>query len=428
MIEKTIDVPPDKSISHRSILLNLIALKGKARIENILLSDDTLATLDFAKAIGFDVELRKKEKVVILKKNRLVKDIGYFDCKNSGTTVRHILSIMAGLGIVGTVDGDSSLRNRPMGRITGFLSEMGAKFVDDKESLPITILPSELKRIQFKTRLASAQQKSSFILASLLASGEEAKFYYMTPSRDHTEIMLGDMGIDLLRSDEGEYGCITIKDSRPQNLKDFKVPGDISSAGFFMVLCLLTKGMHLKIKDVNLNPSRTGLIDVLKSMGANIEIDIKKNTGELCGDVKVQYSELKGVDIDSEDIVPRMIDEFPILSVAMACADSKSRVHGVKELRFKESDRVEKIGQIVRYAGVGFKSGEDWYEILPQNRQDTISYVDTHRDHRIIMTAIIASVIFKRALKLDDISGINVSFPGFLKKLKEMGYEHKCSD
>ncbi|PLX19054.1 MAG: 3-phosphoshikimate 1-carboxyvinyltransferase [Candidatus Muiribacterium halophilum] len=426
--DHTIDVPPDKSISNRSILLNIIAQSGRAKIKNILLSEDTLATIAFAKRIGFDIKVDENKKTVSMKKGKLIKDIGTFDCKNSGTTVRHIMSIMCGLDIKGVLDGDSSLRKRPMQRITSFLKEMGADFKGGADFLPIEVRSSRLNRIDFTTDLASAQQKSSFILASLLAEGEKATFNFKVPSRDHTEIMLKEMGINLIYDQKDSYRQILIKDKRPSEMKDFTVPGDFSSAAFFIVLAILTPGMCLKIKDVNLNKSRTGLLDVLIQMGADIDIFQKKGSGEESGDIIIRHSSLKGVNINNKEIIPRMIDEFPVLALAMAFADSKSRVENVGELRVKESDRIEKIREILNFCGMELLAEKDRYEIDPARTKKPSEVVDTSGDHRIIMTAILAAIITKRKLKLDDISGINVSFPDFFKSLKEIGYEYKCSD
>ncbi|MFA5480013.1 MAG: 3-phosphoshikimate 1-carboxyvinyltransferase [Candidatus Muiribacteriota bacterium] len=425
----TLKIPADKSISHRAVLLNLCAEGKKAVIKNFLFSEDTLKTVDFAKNIGAKISIDRTRKKLILEKNSLKNPLKEIYCGNSGTTARLAIALLAGAGLRGEFTGDKSLSKRPMKRITEMLNKMNGFVFDNKGKLPVFVAESRLSSIKYFSELGSAQQKTAFLIASLFTSGK-SEYVYKYPSRNHTETMLEYMGVKLdIVEPYNEYGgMVTILDKKNFQMKDFTVPGDFSSAAFFIVLGLLGKNKKsLRLKKINLNPTRTGLIETLKKMGADIKIENKKTDFEPYGDIIVNHSKLNGIEVNDKKIIPSMIDEIPILAVACAFAGSESLISGINELKFKESDRLQKICDILDFLGTDYQCGEDFIKIFPQNKSKRTkkNKINTEGDHRIIMSAVIASVLKNRSLKLDNISDINVSFPDFFEKLKESEYEFK---
>ncbi|MGM0607041.1 MAG: 3-phosphoshikimate 1-carboxyvinyltransferase [Candidatus Muiribacteriota bacterium] len=423
--------PSDKSISHRALLLNCCAEKGKAVISNFLFCEDTLRTLQLVKQLGIKIETDKMNKKVYMKKEDKLKSvIKEVYCGNSGTTCRLSMALIAGAGVKTKFRGDKSLSNRPMQRITYMLEKMGADLKTNNKKLPVEFRQSKLKKIKFYSDIGSAQQKSAFIIASLFAKGEKAEYFFNLPSRNHTEIMLKKMGADIKRKRiNGKYKYNLIIKNKKLNCCNFKIPGDFSSASFFIVLGLLKSKNGIYIKEVNLNKSRSGLIYLLKKMGAHIEVIKKNNTySESCGDIFVKKSSLKGIKVEDKTIIPALIDEVMLLALTMAFSDGDSEIYNIGELKYKECNRLEKIGEILDFIGIEAKIKDDFIKIYPKNKKNCTDFINCHNDHRIIMTALIAGVVLERDLKIDSISDINTSFPNFFKILKECGYEFKYSN
>ncbi|MCK9223701.1 MAG: 3-phosphoshikimate 1-carboxyvinyltransferase [Candidatus Muirbacterium halophilum] len=429
-INTQITIPPDKSISHRAVLLNIIANGNKAKIENFLFSDDTMASINFARSIGIVVECDKDKKIVYIIKNNLQNANKEIDCLNSGTTARLCISILAGLGLRGVVTGDYSLLKRPMNRITGFLKDMNCNIYDNNGKLPVFISKSSLNKIDMESEIGSAQQKTAWIIANLLGKGNNSCYKSKRKSRDHTEIMLKAMNCELIVESSQHYNeIIKITDnSGIPKMKDFTIPSDFSSAAFFIVFALICKDCNLTLKSININPTRAYLLDILKKMNGNITIlNEKQIDGEIVADIIVKTSILNGIKINEKEKIPFFIDEIPILSIAMFFASGNSEIHGVEELRFKECDRINKIIELGAFFGVEvYEKNNTIY--LTKNIIEKTDFINAENDHRIIMTAVILCILTQRKLKLDSISGINVSFPSFLKKFMEFGYEFKYSN
>ncbi|MFW5782382.1 MAG: 3-phosphoshikimate 1-carboxyvinyltransferase [Candidatus Muiribacteriaceae bacterium] len=415
-------IPPDKSISHRTVLLNSLPDTGKARVRNFLFSEDTLASIQFARKSGLHVIENRHCGELLLKREKRKQDLGEVDCGNSGTTVRLALAIAASLGYRAVFTGDSSLSSRPMDRITEFLRQMGAD-IEGHNTLPLTVRRSEISKIDFETELGSAQQKSAFILASLFAKGEEAVFHYTKESRDHTELMLDAMGAILHKKEHNGRKSIIIPSQKDIKMMDFKVPGDFSSAAFFIILGLYTPGLVMRLRDVSLNPTRARLLEILTEAGGDIRVENKKMFGgEQIGDIIVRESSLDGVKIDDEKDIPFLIDEIPVLSVAMAYASGKSEFLNIGELRFKESDRLKKICNILDNTEADYECDGDSLRIYPGRGRSGDVPVVTGNDHRIVMSAVINSCISGKSVIMDEITSVNISFPDFFEKLKEAGY------
>ena len=423
-------IPPDKSISHRAILLNILAHGKEARITNFLFSDDTEATLEFARSIGNVIECDRRNNTVHLVKGLLHDADKEIDCANSGTTARLCISVLAALGLRGVITGDQSLLKRPMTRITGFLRDMNANIYDNCGKLPVFVSKSVLQRNNMVSEIGSAQQKTAWIISNLFAVGDKSFYRSKKTSRDHTERMLKEMGCMLDISSSEQYSeIISLCDNTylPE-MKDITVPSDFSSAAFFVVFGLLCENCRLRLKSININPTRAYLLEILVKMGGDIQIENQREIdGEPVGDIIVNSSKLHGIIIDEIEKIPFFIDEIPILAVAMLFARGSSQIHGIGELRVKESDRVQKTIELGAFAGKKIYEKDDIIYISDEKILNS-EFINADNDHRIIMSAIILSVLTQRKLKLDSISGINVSFPGFLNKFMEFGYEFKYSN
>ncbi len=414
----SITVPPDKSISHRSAIFSSLA-KGETRIKNFLLGQDCLSTLEVLRDLGVDLE--------VVGNTVLVRGKGKFSFSpptkvlyagNSGTTMRLMAGVLAGQKFASVLDGDSSLRRRPMRRIIEPLSMMGARIKSQNGFAPLEILPSKLKGIEFVSPIASAQVKSAVLLAGLHAQG---KTYYreVFPSRDHTERMLGLFGVRV----ERENGFLVVSgDSELTSPGELYVPGDISSASFFVAYGLLAKGMELKIRGVGINPSRTGMLNVVKRMGGRVEVVNEVDCAEPYGDLVIKSSNLVGVRILPEE-VPRLIDELPIIAVLSAFAEGKSVFEGVQELRVKECDRVEAIRTNLENFGVKVRVIEsgDRLDLEVEGRREFLTprKVLTWHDHRIAMAFGIMLAVLGMDYEsiLDDLDCVGISYPEFWKTL-----------
>ena len=409
-----LSVPGDKSISHRAIIFGSLA-QGKTKITRFLNGEDCLMTIKTFQAMG--VKIDQQDDQVSIESDGiegLKEPLEPIYFGNSGTTARLMLGVLAGLPFHTTIHGDPSLTQRPMDRVRDPLREMGAKIDgrDDGNLLPIAVRGQSLSGITFKPPMKSAQVKSGVLLAGLLADGETTVIE-TTKTRDHTENLLSAFGGKI----NVEGNTITLKGKQSLTGTEIEVPGDISSAAFFIVGALLVPGSHLTIKNVGLNPTRTGLLDVLNQMGANLVIKETKRVGkEAIGDITVKYAELNPVEIDG-DVIPRMIDEFPILALLATQVDGTTIIRDAEELKHKETDRITAVVDILNTLGAKVEGTDDGMMI--EGKTPLFGgEVSSDGDHRLGMMIAIASLICQETVTLVDPDVINISYPTFFDDLK----------
>lgn len=411
-------VPGDKSITHRALMLGALS-KGTTHITRPLISADTLRTFENMRQLGADVTRQGDDFIVVSEGHEHLsspKETLYTG--NSGTTTRLITGLLAGLqNITATVEGDETIAQRPMDRVTIPLADMGANIdLKDGKYPPILVHPSTLKPVEYDMPIASAQVKSAILFAGLFTEGKTI-VHETHQSRNHTEIMMAQFGADI----KADKTSAQLSGGKNLTASDVTVPGDISSAAFLIVLALITKGADITIKNVSLNETRAGIIDVVKSCGGNITITEHDSDGEKFGDIRIQYTEnLKPFHIDG-DIIPRLIDEIPILAVLAVFADGESTVRGAKELRFKETDRITAVINELSKFGVTFDEYEDGFKITPGYgtvEEDTI--FKGYHDHRIIMMLIVMAVAVNTNIEIDNPEAIDVSFPSFVEDLERL--------
>lgn len=411
-----LSVPGDKSISHRAIILGSLA-KGKTKITRFLTGEDCLMTIAAFSAMGVKIE-RDNETVWIESEgvSGLKEPLEPIYFGNSGTTARLMLGVLAGLPFHTTIYGDPSLTERPMDRVRDPLREMGAKIDgrDDGNLLPIAIRGQDLDGITFQPPMKSAQVKSGVLLGGLLANGTTTVIE-TTKTRDHTENMLEAFGGEI----NVDGNTITLQGKQTLTGTEIEVPGDISSAAFLIVGALLVPESHITIKNVGLNPTRTGLLDVLKQMGADLVIEETKRVGgEVIGDITVKHSELQSVEVDG-DVIPRMIDEFPILALLATQAKGKTIIRDAEELRHKETDRITAVVDILNTLGASVEGTADGM-IIEGETPLIGGQVDSDGDHRLGMMNAIASLICRDEVILTNPDVINISYPTFFDDLNKL--------
>ena len=408
-LKGSIKVPGDKSISHRSIMLGSIA-EGVTRVSGFLEGEDSLATLNAFRDMGVQIE-RNGSNVVIhgvgmrgLKEPKNPLNLG-----NSGTSIRLMSGLLSAQNFDSELCGDESLSTRPMGRVINPLREMGADIFGDDSRPPLTIKGgSKLSGIEYTLPVASAQIKSCLLLAGLYGEGITTVIENGI-SRDHTERMLRGFGYDVISSNNR----ISLLGGGSLKGCDIEVPSDISSAAFFMVAGCISKESSITLNSVNINPTRTGVIDILKLMGGNIELlNQRLQAGELIADIKVSSSNLKGIQIP-ENLVPLAIDEFPVLFIAASCADGETVLTGAKELRVKESDRIQVMADGLTSLGIENHVLEDGIRILGGEFTKQDFSIKSHHDHRISMAFAIASVRSKFDIEIEGVDNVKTSFPNF---------------
>ena len=408
-LKGSIKVPGDKSISHRSIMLGSIA-EGVTTVSGFLEGEDSLATLNAFRDMGDQIE-RHGSNVVVhgvgmrgLKEPKNPLNLG-----NSGTSIRLMSGLLSAQNFDSKLCGDESLSTRPMGRVINPLREMGADIFGDDSRPPLTIKGgSKLSGIEYTLPVASAQIKSCLLLAGLYGEGITTVIENGI-SRDHTERMLRGFGYDVISSNNR----ISLLGGGSLKGCDIEVPSDISSAAFFMVAGCISKDSSITLNSVNINPTRTGVIDILKLMGGNIElINQRLQAGELIADIKVSSSNLKGIEIP-ENLVPLAIDEFPVLFIAASCADGETVLTGAKELRVKESDRIQVMADGLTSLGIENHVLEDGIRILGGEFTRQASSIKSHHDHRISMAFAIASVRSKFDIEIEGVDNVKTSFPNF---------------
>jgi 3-phosphoshikimate 1-carboxyvinyltransferase len=417
-----ISVPGDKSISHRAVLLGALA-DGVSLVRNWLPAGDTLATLEVARSLGVPIEVDQKNiwSWDLRIEGQGLKGLKALDsplnCQNAGTAMRLLAGIMAGQTFPAVIDGSEQLRKRPMRRIIDPLSQMGAKITGSDGRAPLSIIPANLHGIAYEMPVASAQVKSAILLAGLYATGE-TRVYQPGPARDHTERMLAAMGIPL----KSEGSWITLPAARPESLMplDLTVPGDISSAAFPLVAAAIIPHSEITLVNVGANDTRSGLLEILRAMGAQLSIQNERETGgEPAVDIIVRFDELHAVDINGS-LVVRGIDEFPILAIAMTQAAGKSTVSDAAELRVKEVDRIGVLAGELQKMGVPIDEKADGFTIDgPLHPQGT--EVDSHDDHRLAMSLAVAGLVAKSPTRIEDAQCAHDSFPGFVEAMQALG-------
>jgi 3-phosphoshikimate 1-carboxyvinyltransferase len=418
-VKGSVTVPGDKSISHRSVMLGSLAY-GTTQVENFLTSADCISTMNIFKAMGVHIK-QKGTHLTIQGKglNSLKPPAKTLDAGNSGTTSRIILGLLSGQPFTTRLTGDKYLRRRPMKRVVGPLTQMGARISGpaDASLLPLKIETRKLKGITYRLPVASAQVKSSLLLAGLFAVGDTTVIE-PTPTRDHTERMFSAFGIPFKRKGDAIkiHGPI-----KPFKARKIKVPGDISSAAFFIVAGLITPNSKILLKNIGVNPTRTGILDVLKKMGGKIAIYPKK-TGkgeEPIADILVQSSQLKAITVNDENIIPRMIDEFPIFAVAATQAEGTTVVKKAEDLKVKESDRILMMAVTLKKMGAHIQPTQDGWIIKGKTSLSGCT-VSSGGDHRIAMSLAVAALVAQGSTTILDTENINTSFPNFEKLLKQV--------
>ncbi len=414
-VEGALELPGDKSISHRAVMFASLA-KGKSFIRNLSDGEDVKSTQKCFIDLGIKIETSEEGITIVgngfggLKKSNSPLDAG-----NSGTTTRLLSGILIAQNFESTIIGDDSLSSRPMKRIITPLSLMGGKIESSNDfKLPLNIFPAQnLHPIYYEMPIASAQVKSAVLLAGLHCDGITSVIEKI-PSRDHTEKMLG------LKSElrpEGKISSVS-KENYP-HAKEYLIPSDISTAAFFIVLAALAPGSSLQIKNVSLNETRTGIITVLKNMHAKIEIENKRNiAGEDLGDLIVSHSKLKNIEID-ESIIPNIIDEIPILSIAGIFAEGKFQIRNASELRAKETDRIKSICFNLKLLGLSVEELEDGFSFTGEIKTKT-PHFNSYGDHRIAMAFSILSLLLKDGGTVENFNCVNISNPNFLSQLKSI--------
>ena len=409
-LKGTVRVPGDKSISHRAVMLGSLA-DGVTTIKGFLMGEDCLSTVRCFQEMGVVAEINEDNVVVYGKGlHGLNEPQDVLDVGNSGTTIRLMSGILAGQSFTSVVTGDSSIRKRPMGRVTKPLREMGATILGRQkgELAPLTISGGSLRPISYKTPVASAQIKSSILLAGLFANGW-TEVIEPEKSRDHSERMLRYFGAEV----EVDDLAVRIKGHPILTGREIQVPGDISSAAFLLVAGAIVPDSRVVIKDVGLNPTRTGIIDVLKEMGANLKIiENTADTGEPLGDLIVETSSLKGIKFGGQ-LIPRLVDEIPVIAVAAACAGGITEIRDAAELKVKESNRLEAICQGLQKMGVDIEELPDGLRIKGGKPIRGGVTLDSQQDHRIAMALAVAGLVADKGITIKNAEAINVSFPGF---------------
>ncbi|MBT5012118.1 MAG: 3-phosphoshikimate 1-carboxyvinyltransferase [Flavobacteriaceae bacterium] len=419
-INGTIKIPGDKSISHRSIIIPSIS-KGISEIKNILMSDDVMHTLDAFKSLGVKI-INANNKIIIhgMGLNSLSKAKKNIYLGNSGTSARLLTGLLASQPFITTLEGDKSLTSRPMKRIIDPLKIMGAKFDNKSGTLPLTIIGSKLKSSKIEIEIPSAQIKSGLILAAINTKGV-SNIVERNITRNHTENMLESFGADIDIKKNGSETSIIINGKQELISKNIDVPSDLSSSAFFIVAALINEGSKISMSNININPTRDGILKALKKMGANIDIkNFRTLSGEIVADIDVEYSKLSGCELDAE-MAKLMIDEYPILSVAAAFANGPSLFKGLKELKVKESDRLELIKLNLNNCGCECEVINDDLLIKPSKNYKLLdNNIRTDFDHRIAMAfTVMGSKI--GGLFIEDAESINTSFPNFINNFNNAG-------
>ena len=419
-----ITIPGDKSISHRAIMMGSIA-NGVTKVSGFLEGNDSLATLKSFQKMGVDID-QSGSKLTIkgLGMHGLKAPTKPLNLGNSGTSIRLMSGLLSAQSFDSELCGDESLSKRPMDRIIDPLRQMGAKIYGVNSKPPLSISGNQpLKAITYELPIASAQIKSCLLLAGLYAEGETCIVENVT-TRDHTERMLRGFGYQVTCSDN----CITLDGGGELEACDIDIPSDISSAAFFMVAASIAKNADLTLKAININPTRTGIIEILKLMGADIAlINETEMAGEKTADIQVRSADLKGIEIPNE-LVPLAIDEFPVLFIAASCAEGETLLTGAKELRVKESDRIQVMADGLKVLGIKTEVLDDGIHIQGGQFSKPSAPIKSHHDHRVSMSFAVASAACNFDIKIEGVDNVKTSFPNFVELANTIGANIKEFD
>lgn len=428
-----ITIPADKSISHRAVMFASLA-KGASVIENFSHGADCLSTLEVCKNLGIHAEFIDEKTLVITSNGEFVPPEGDLYCGNSGTTMRLMSGILAGQSFNSVLTGDESLSKRPMKRVIEPLTLMGAEILSNEGKSPLQIHGRNLQGVDYDSKLASAQVKSCVLLAGLHAQGKTS-FSEPYLSRNHTERMLEFLGANIVtegtenkkQETENVSSPFTVHRSPKTTIersqlqpKKITVAGDISSAAFFIVAGLIVSGSDIILKNVGLNPTRTGFLDVVQKMGADIEIlDKKLVSNEEVGDIRVKYSQLKGCTIEGE-IIPRLIDELPVIAVLATQAEGMTIIKDAEDLRNKESDRIKAIVTELKKLGANIEETPDGFIVQGKTNLKGGVEVETYHDHRLAMSLYVAGMVCAIPILINGFEWVNISFPEFEKLMNQL--------
>ena len=396
-------------------------------VDGFLHGEDALSTMNALNQIGAGITVDENGLVYLCKRNYIFQNCDEpLNLGNSGTGLRLMLGLTSGIGLNLSFCGDESLSSRPMSRVINPLTEMGANIESSNGKLPIAVLATSLqKQYTYELPVASAQVKSSILLAGL-ASGTGVEIIEPIQTRDHTERMLRNFGANIEIASEGSKNIIQLAPSNNLCAKNYTVVGDISSAAFLIVAALISNSQGLEIKNVGMNPSRTGVLLALQKMGADIEVRNQRlESGEPCADLKIKQSILKGVEL-SGDIIPNIIDEIPIISIAAAFAEGETVIRDAAELRVKESDRLKAVSDGFSRLGVAHENFEDGMGIMGSPNALLIEQpisIESHEDHRIAMSFLIAGLKCSKPITVKDCKNIFTSFPDFIELTSSIGYK-----
>ncbi|QNN64725.1 3-phosphoshikimate 1-carboxyvinyltransferase [Sphingomonas rhizophila] len=412
-LQGDISVPGDKSISHRALILGALA-EGRTTVSGLLESADVLRTVAALRQFGIDVRRECADRWSI--EGRAWRTPSQaIDCGNSGTTARLLMGAAAGQGVGVTLVGDSSLQSRPMRRVLDPLSSMGLD-ADGSSSLPVTLRPSQLGGTAHRLATPSAQVKSAILLAGL-GTSDRVEVEEPMSCRDHTEIMLAEMGCEVRR----EGSTLSLGDRRRLSGTSIDVPADPSSAAFPLIAACVVPGSKVRAAGISVNPTRTGWIETMVEMGARISITNRRTVnGEPRGDLIAEHGPLRGVTVPAERI-PSMVDEVPILAIAAACAAGRTIFEGVGELRVKESNRLDRMVTGLRANGVDAHVDGDCLIVEGRDRIPGGGRIDTHGDHRIAMSFLVLGAVAEAPVEVDEVEMIETSFPDFLDLMAALG-------
>lgn len=415
----SVQVPGDKSISHRAVMFGSIA-NGVSEIHDCLMGDDVKATIRAFRALGVRIDEPEHNRITIHGRgaDALQSPTAPIDLGNSGTSIRLLAGLFSSCGLNVELFGDRSLCSRPMRRVTDPLRRMGANITTSNDGTPPLNLTAsgQLNAIRYELPMASAQVKSAVLLAGLGAQGETCVIESVA-TRDHTERMLDAFGVEIAR--DGDDICL--RGGQTLKATSITVPGDISSAAFFLVGAAMTHGSVLEIKNVGINPTRTGVIDILRLMGADIVLSDERMAGnEPVADIQVRGARLRGIDIPAA-LIPSAIDEFPALFIAAASAQGTTRLREASELRHKESDRIDAMASGLKRLGVTIRIEGDGVEIDGKAGPFDGGQIDSRGDHRIAMSFAIAALNATAPIEIDDCAAIATSFPGFVAVARDAG-------
>lgn len=406
-VSGTYDIPGDKSITHRAIMLNAAA-EGRANVRGALVGEDCISTVNCMRALGAKIE-RERNTFTVIGAPRFRNGVRC-DCGNSGTTMRLLCGLLAGKGVNAVLYGDDSLSSRPMGRVAQPLAELGAQIRTTAGYAPLTVCPATLRGKTIETKVASAQVKSALLLAGLGAEGETAVIEPLR-SRDHTERMLAAMGANICTEEKVVY----IRKSA-LHCVDVDVPADISGAAYFMALGAL-KGETL-CRNVGINPTRTGILTAFDRLGVDYTLENQRAVcGEPVADIRVRQSEMRAIRLDA-DVMPALIDELPVIALLCALAEGETVITGAEELKVKESDRIRTTVEMITALGGDIVGTEDGF-IIRGKRRLTGGFVRSYRDHRIAMAAAIGMCASERGGEIQDFQCVNISFPEFYALLMQ---------